>query len=80
MVRSPHRTHRSPRRPHDVRRFADAAYTDVASIATYLSLLAEAHTLLSEMDLNEIQAGVKSKCITAITNLRIIADVMGGEQ
>ena len=72
--------HGRRRRPHDVRRFANAAHADVASVASNLDLLIESYATIT-IDLNTqllIQAGIKSKCLTAIANLQIIAAMMGG--
>ena len=81
MVRSTHRIPR-PKRPHDVRRFANAAQADVASVASNLALLIEAYPSVTiEPDTQRlIQAGIKSKCLTAIANLQIIVAMMGGDQ
>ena len=76
------RIHGRRRRPHDVRRFANAAHADVASVASNLALLIESYATIT-IDLNTqqlIQAGIKSKCLTAIANLQIIATMMGGDQ
>src|SRR5688572_16709170 len=75
------RSHRQSK-PHDVRRFAEAAHADTASIATSLALLLEPEPsiLLDPTERKMIQAGIKSKCITAIANLQIIANVMGGDR
>ena len=74
--------HGRRRRPHDVRRFANAAHADVASVASNLALLIEAYPSITiDHDTQRlIQAGIKSKCLTAIANLQIIVAMMGGDQ
>jgi hypothetical protein len=70
------------RRTPDLRRLAQAAYNDAASIATSLDLLfaTEKETALDPDTQAVIVSGIRSKCLTACATLQHIEQLLGGAQ
>jgi len=70
------------KRSPDLRRFAQAAHADAASIATSLDLLlsTEQETLLDSDTQALITSGIRSKCLTCCATLQHIEQLLGGAQ
>ena len=67
------------KRTPDLRRLAEAAHADAASIATSLSLLlsTEQETLLDPDTQALITSGIRSKCLTCCSVLQNIEQLLG---
>ena len=67
------------KRTPDLRRLAEAAHADAASIATSLSLLlsTEQETLLDPDTQALITSGIRSKCLTCCSVLQNIEMLLG---
>lgn len=70
------------KRTPDLRRLAEAAHADAASIATSLDILlaTEKETLLDTDTQALITSGIRSKCLTCCATLQHIEQLLGGAQ
>ena len=69
------------KRTPDLRKLAEAAHADAASIATSLDLLlsTEKETVLDDDTRTLITTGIQSKCNACCAMLESIAKTLGGE-
>jgi len=70
------------KRTPDLRRLAQAAHADAASIATSLDTLlaTEKETVLDTDTQALITSGIRSKCLTCCATLQHIEQLLGGAQ
>jgi hypothetical protein len=68
--------------PNDLRQVAEAAQATCEGVTADMALLLEGQDrdLLSPLTIEPVRSGITRKCQTAITNLQVIVDAMGGAE
>ena len=71
-----------PAQPSDLRQAADAAQATCNAVVADVALLLEAQgrSLLDVRTIVHVRSGITRKCQSAITNLQLISDAMGGAE